>query len=209
MPPPPRERAAGCDRRPRAVVKVAAHAALNANTAGEQATLSTLHGRLDGALGRTVPRPLGEATAGTLRASLESSAPGQSLVVSSGAWPASFRRQTADLQLMARWLSAFHTQLRAGGAGVWDEALFTQWLVAPCDAYAATFGLTAAEAALFAQTLAQGQALLGKRLPLVWLHYDFGPWNLFRQGRTLTVIDWETGRAGGAEIGRAAWRERV
>ena len=184
------------DRRPRTVVKIAAHAALNANTAGEQATLATLHGRLGGALQRTVPRPLGEALAGGLRASLESSAPGQSLVASSGAWPASFHRQVADLQLMARWLSGFHAQVGAP-AGVWDAALFARWLAEPLEAYAATFGLTPAEAALFDQTRAQGQALLGKPLPLVWLHYDFAPWNLFRHGQTLTVIDWETGR--GAE----------
>jgi aminoglycoside phosphotransferase (APT) family kinase protein len=36
-------------------------------------------------------------------------------------------------------------------------------------------------------------------LPKVCLHNDFGPWNVYRQGDRITVIDWELGGNGTAD----------
>jgi aminoglycoside phosphotransferase (APT) family kinase protein len=41
----------------------------------------------------------------------------------------------------------------------------------------------------------QAKLLAGTQLPFVWQHHDFAPWNLFRSGDKLTVIDWEFNRS--------------
>jgi hypothetical protein len=180
-------------QQPGAVFKVSAHARLNGNTEREQAVLSEIHTRLDESMRRTVPRPLGVQRLGHLTVSTESCASGQTLVVTSGRWPASFQQQVDDLGLAANWLSQFHRQASAGG-GRWDEAAHARWVETPLAAYAQAFGLTPDEAALFANVRKVARALCGVPLVLVWMHYDFGPWNLFRDQDELMVIDWEFGR---------------
>jgi hypothetical protein len=54
--------------------------------------------------------------------------------------------------------------------------------------------VTEAEQRLFAAMRAHAHRLLGAELPLAWQHNDFAPWNLFRAGEQLTVIDWEFNR---------------
>jgi hypothetical protein len=180
-------------RQPAAVLKVSAHAHLNANTAHEQAALAELHQLLDTALKPTIPQPLGLQRLGQMTVSMESCAPGHTLVVSSGRWPAQFTRQRDDLRLAAHWLAEFHRQTQTGG-GRWDPPAHERWIAGPLEAYGATFGVTPDEAGLFNRVEAQSQALCGAILPMVRIHYDFGPWNLYRHHTAFTVIDWEFGR---------------
>jgi len=179
---------------PRAVLKFSAHAHLNANTDREQLALTEIRQRLDPAMQRTLPQPLGLKRLGRLSVAQESCALGQALVVSSGRWPAAPARQLADLRLVAGWLAEFQRQTQTGGTR-WDIAAYERWVDGPLTAYAEIFGQTPAEAALFAHVRAHGRALLGAHLPLGCMHYDLGPWNIYRHHEALTIIDWEFGRA--------------
>jgi hypothetical protein len=49
------------------------------------------------------------------------------------------------------------------------------------------------EERLFVEVRKHARELFGAVLPLVWIHYDFGPWNLYRSEQDFTVIDWEFG----------------
>jgi aminoglycoside phosphotransferase (APT) family kinase protein len=178
---------------PIAVVKVARRASVNANIAGEQATLAEIRAGLPPALRRSIPQPLGllaAAGAGGLAVGVETYVPGRALLVSSGRWPASRARQIADLRLAADWLGSFHEQAQVARPA-WDAGQWHRWFGAPLDAYRAAFGPTEAEEGLFGAARERSRALAGARLPIVWQHNDYGPWNLFRDGRRLLVIDWE------------------
>jgi hypothetical protein len=180
-------------RQPGAVYKVSAHARLNGHTEREQTVLSEIHTLLDDSMGQSVPRPLGVRRLGNLTVSMESCASGQTLVVTSGRWPASFQQQIDDLRLAANWLIKFHRRVSTA-ASRWDEAASTRWVETPLAAYIDTFGVTPAEEALFAKLQKAAQALRDAPLAQVRMHYDVGPWNLFRDQDQLTVIDWEFGR---------------
>ncbi len=178
---------------PTAIVKVSTHADFNRNTALEQATLTELRLRLQGDMRCTIPQPLGLLCYGAFAVSIESVAGGRPLLMTSGRWRASFQQQVDDLRLAANWLAEFHRQVQVKRL-VWDEAAIEQWIETPLNAYAQTFGLTAGEQRLFAQVRQQARLLTGAVLPLIWMHYDFGPWNLYRSQQECIVIDWEFGR---------------
>jgi aminoglycoside phosphotransferase (APT) family kinase protein len=100
-----------------------------------------------------------------------------------------------DLHAVARWLAEFHraTRLETAPAHQW----LAQRLVAElCTEYEATFGLTSAERHLFATLTRRLDATDAGLLPVVWQHTDFGPWNVYRDGNHLSVIDWEAARRG-------------
>jgi aminoglycoside phosphotransferase (APT) family kinase protein len=46
---------------------------------------------------------------------------------------------------------------------------------------------------LLDRTASLARELVGAALPTVWVHNDFGPWNIHRAGTRITVIDWELG----------------
>jgi Ser/Thr protein kinase RdoA (MazF antagonist) len=57
--------------------------------------------------------------------------------------------------------------------------------------------MTTAESRLFDAALQSVDAATGD-LPIVWQHADFGPWNIYRDGDDVSVIDWEIARRGPA-----------
>jgi GT2 family glycosyltransferase len=101
-----------------------------------------------------------------------------------------------DLKLTSAWLQNFneHTTERVP-AREWLEVNLVDRLGAR---YAALFGLTAREAHLFDGLKRALHTTDGHTLPLVWQHTDFGPWNVYRDGAKISVIDWEVGRRGPA-----------
>jgi hypothetical protein len=178
---------------PTAVLKISRLAAFNANTEREQITLSELRTHLDASMRRTIPQPLGTFRYGDLIVGVESCAPGHSLWTSSGRWRASVRQQIDDLHLASRWLGEFHRQALVARVP-WDDAAIERWVETPFSAYTCTFGLTPDEEQLLVAIRRHARVLVGAHLPIVWLHHDFGPWNLYRADRELTVVDWEFGR---------------
>lgn len=181
------------DTQPTAVLKVSARADFNTSTEREQVILAEVRSELDSAMRRTIPRPLGLFRFGNLTVGVESYAPGHSLWVSSGRWRAPIHQQLDDLRLAANWLSEFNRQTQVGCL-LWSDWGIHQWIEAPLAAYIRTFGVTTTEEQLFAHVRKCARDLIGASLPIVRLHHDFGPWNLYRADRKFTVIDWEFGR---------------
>jgi hypothetical protein len=101
-----------------------------------------------------------------------------------------------DLRCVAAWLTRFHRETTRGHV----EA--AQWVAQElagrlCGEYAALFGVTPRERDLFDATLRSVDVGSGE-LPIVWHHADFGPWNIYRAGAHVSVIDWESARRGPA-----------
>jgi aminoglycoside phosphotransferase (APT) family kinase protein len=142
-----------------------------------------------------LPRPLATARLGNLTAGLQSYVAGRSLQSSLGDWRATERAQIRDLSLAAAWLTEFHNQAQAGRAQ-WDRSLVERWIEEPLAAYREVFGPNTLEEALFARVRSSADLNDVTPVRLVWQHNDFSPWNLFRGGTELKVIDWEGARVG-------------
>jgi hypothetical protein len=104
-----------------------------------------------------------------------------------------------DLHVAARWVTEFHqaTTLETAPAHQW---LAKRLVAGLCTEYEATFGLTGAERHLFATLARRLDAADRGVLPIVWQHTDFGPWNVYRDGNHVSVIDWEVARRGPALV---------
>lgn len=183
--------AAGAER-PSAVVKLATVSGFNANTEREQAALASIRARLDDRLRPSIPQPLGQLRYGDLAVGVESCAAGPTLVASSGSWGAPAAHKIADLRAVASWLAEFHRQTVVARPS-WGAEQAAHWVEQPLDDYARRFGLAGAEPRLFAAARARAGQLAGAVLPIALLHNDLGPWNIYRSGERLTVIDWEMG----------------
>jgi hypothetical protein len=99
----------------------------------------------------------------------------------------------ADLSLVVEWLIRFHRQTETSRLR-WDEAAIERWVNQPLAAYAEQQPLSVAEQGLLAAAQERAALLIGAELPLAWRHHDFAPWNIYRAGDRLTVIDWELNR---------------
>lgn len=176
--------------KPDIVFKVARMPEVNANVESEQNRLAELRERLDGELRCSVPEPIGRFSYGNLTVGIESCAPGSSLLVSSGRWHVGYAEKVHELRLATNWLAAFHQQVQQGSPeqGTVDFACRIEHILA---CYADAFGIDPSEERLFAMVRANVHSLQGVPLPIVWQHGDFGPWNVYRSGNDVTVIDWE------------------
>ena len=190
---------------PTVVLKVATRADFNRNTEQEQRVLAAARDAVDPTLRPTIPQPLGLFHYDALVVGAERYAPGPALAVSSGRWRATLAQQTADLTCVARWITHFHQQT-ASPRILWDEAAILHWWDQTRAAYACAFMPTHTEQRLFHLARDYAQTLKGLSLPLVWVHDDLGPWNLYRDRRgpqhaatAFTVGDWEFGRQWPAE----------
>lgn len=101
-----------------------------------------------------------------------------------------------DLRAAAGWMSSFHEQ--TGERTPADGWLREHLVDGLCARYAQTLGLTEAESQLFDAMEGALRSVAGDTLPIVWQHADFGPWNVYRDGDNISVIDWEGGRRGPA-----------
>jgi GT2 family glycosyltransferase len=101
-----------------------------------------------------------------------------------------------DLKLTSAWLQRFNEQTKEPApARAWLQANLVDRL---CARYASLFGPTARETQLFEALTRALNTTDGHTLPLVWQHTDFGPWNVYRDGENISVIDWEVARRGPA-----------
>lgn len=180
------------ERSPALVIKASRLPAFNGHTEREQATLRQLRDRLDADLRPTLPEPLGLVEYENLSVGLESAAAGPSLAVTSGAWRGSVRRAIEDLEAATRWLAAFHRRVSDTNAWTTEWAADTE---ARFARYRDLLRADEAEAALLELAGRRAWELVGRSMPVVWLHNDFGPWNVHRAGNHVTVIDWEYGGA--------------
>lgn len=183
----------GCIQ-PQAVIKVATHPRFNAETAREQETVQTVRAKLDARLQRTIPKACATFEHGGLAVGVQGVAPGRTLWASSGDWGGPTSRKIDDLRLGVRWLADFHAQTEARRI-VWDRQAIAAWIEEPLAAYRQAVAVTPAEQRLFARLLAYAETLAGTSLPLAWQHHDFAPWNIYRDGDELTIIDWEANRS--------------
>lgn len=178
---------------PLTVLKISTFAGFNASTVLEQTRLDGIRACLDGPMRYTVPRPLGLLRYGNLAVSAESYADGLSLSVSSGRWRVPLKQQLSDLHQATAWLSEFHRQTQVGRE-LWDDTAIHRWIETPLMRYAGLFGVTLQEECLFTEVYKLANELRGASMVLVQMHYDFGPWNLYRCKGGFTVIDWEFDR---------------
>ena len=178
---------------PQAVIKIATDPKFNVETEVEQTVLHEVRARLDAKMRQSVPEPLGSFHYHNLAVGVESCALGSSLWVSSGGWGTSPQTKTADMELGTRWLIEFHRQTESERLS-WDHRAIERWIETPLAAYAQLRNVTEAEQRLFISMRVHANTLLGAELPLVWQHNDFAPWNLYRAGDRLTVLDWEFNR---------------
>ncbi|MEA2562774.1 MAG: hypothetical protein QOH06_4278 [Acidobacteriota bacterium] len=162
------------------VIKVPRDPAFNEKTAREQDTLTQIRSLLDAETARALPEPRGTERYGEVIASVESYAPGRSMILTGG--------RESDLYLASEWLTRFHLQTTLRREP-WDGREIA-------EAFAA-FSSTPAEKALFDLALARSRELNGIPFPIVWRHRDFTPWNLLRAwGGRLSVLDWEGAQPG-------------
>lgn len=181
---------------PTGVVKLARLPLWNRYIEREQAILTETRSGQDSMLCATLPRPLRTFAWQGLQIGVESYAPGRPLSTSSGRWGRPIRRKIEDLRLASDWLESFHALTTQQTA--WGESEIERWVVQPFDAYAAAFAVTSGEKRLFSEARRCATSLLGRSLPIVQQHKDFGDWNIFRRGADVTVIDWEVSRIGPA-----------
>ncbi|HEX5719127.1 MAG TPA: glycosyltransferase [Thermoanaerobaculia bacterium] len=169
---------------PDKVIKVPRDPAFNEKTVREQETLVQIRSLLDAGTARALPEPRGTERYGEVVASVESYAPGRSMVLTGG--------RESDLHLAAEWLTRFHLQTTLHREP-WDGREVAESFAAWID----HMGATPAEEKLFDLALARSQELRGLPFPIVWRHRDFTPWNLLRDwGGRLSVLDWEGAQPG-------------
>jgi hypothetical protein len=188
-------------KEPVGVVKISRAAAFNGNTVREQEALSSIRQGLDDKLRRSIPQPLGLVQYAGLSVAVESCARGAALTTSTGRFGRGFSEVLEDLQLSVAWLAEFQKQTRSGSSS-WTSEDSTH-LEARLEQYAEAFRPSDRTRKLLRTTGTQSRALIGAVLPKVCLHNDLGPWNVYREGGHITVIDWELGEGSTGRTGPA------
>ena len=177
-------------RTPEIAIKASRSEGFNAHTEREQATLRRLRERLGKDTEASVPAPLGCFRHGASVVGIESVAPGRAMSVTSGRWGASHAEAIGDLRAATDWLANFHARAAVGPCWSAERAAATARRI---EEYAARLRPSSVLEGLFQRAGERAAAMTGRPLPIVWLHNDYGPWNIYRQGARLTVIDWEFG----------------
>jgi hypothetical protein len=176
---------------PRYVIKSSRTTRFNASVEWEHRVLRELASTLPPRLRRSIPAS-NLFHWNDLAVAVESCAQGSSLSSRIGA---SADVVLDDLRVAFGWLGSFHTETSSERppARGWLVRHLVEGLFAE---YAATFSLTAAESCLFSAVARALSCLDGLTLPIGWHHTDFVPWNAYRDGDELRVIDWEVARRG-------------
>jgi hypothetical protein len=162
----------------------------NAHTEREQATLCRLRALLEPPLRESLPEPLGCVRHGRSVVGVERVAPGRAMTVTSGRWGGSPAAAIEDLRAAGAWLAAFHRQVAVGSSWTAEHAAAAASRI---EEYRARLAPGPELDRLLGLAGERALALAGQPLPIVWLHNDYGPWNIYRDGDRLTVIDWEFG----------------
>jgi aminoglycoside phosphotransferase (APT) family kinase protein len=181
---------------PSVVLKVPRLATLNDWTEHEQATLRRVRHSLGVERSMSLPEPRGTATWRGLSVACEGYVSGRSLAGVDASWRRSHADRQRDLRHAVEWLADFHASTRPEEAeGEAHDPIRLGELLA---AYEQTFHATADEQRLFDAARAEASGRGGTRLPTVWQHADFGPWNVIPGAGGLKVLDWENARPGPA-----------
>jgi aminoglycoside phosphotransferase (APT) family kinase protein len=176
---------------PRTVVKVARRPAFSGRTAHEQSLLGQLRACAPAWLQESIPQALGFHEWHGHGVGVESCAAGKPLhseALKGGAGA------VQRLSEAAAWLTAFHQTTQR--TRLHGEALQERIVRAPLAGYETAFGLERDEALLFARARSHAEGIAGADLPIAVQHGDFGPWNVFRNGGKVTVVDWEAAHEG-------------
>lgn len=176
---------------PSAVIKSVRTRTFNEAVTWEHKVLRRLATMLSPALRRSIPRTVAFHWNG-LAAVVESCVGGASIDSRIGDGKA---RTADDYRLAASWLAAFHLETTHDHveAASWLSHEFHEGEIAE---YARMFVTSPEEGRLFRLMSDSVDTCRGLRLPMVWQHSDFGPWNIYRAGREIRVIDWEGARMG-------------
>lgn len=175
--------------RPTIVIKVVRRVAFTRRTAQEQRILRELCSR-SSPLSHSIPRALGFFDWQGLGVGVESCAAGKPLF---GEAQSSLTR-AARLAEAGAWLAALHAGTERGR--LCGAVLRERIVGAPLTEYESVFGTQGGEAGLFALARRHAERSEGVELPIVLEHGDFGPWNVFHDGRGISVVDWEAARDG-------------
>jgi aminoglycoside phosphotransferase (APT) family kinase protein len=179
------------------VLKVPRRAAFVLKTEAEQCLLDRARSLADESTRRAIPQPGGMVRWGTSPAGSESFAPGVSLERSGVRWGRPLREKIEDLRIAASWITAF----QAGAVlrrEPWGPCATAEWIEAPFAVFRGLCRAGEREERLLERAQRHAASLAGLPLPIVWRHRDFTPWNLFRAGDELRVVDWEGLRPGPA-----------
>lgn len=180
---------------PEVVKKIPKLPAFNTKNRLEQEALRSIRAQVSAALRCTIPKPMGLFQYGDVIIGAESYIEGQSLLRSSARWGMPISNKIEDLELAADWLTRFHSET-VSQRGPWGDAQMTMWIEEPIRTYKERFGASIAEERLFDRMRQRAMSLQDVPFVLVWQHRDFNIWNVFRNGETIGVIDWEGGRLG-------------
>ena len=182
----------GHAERPSAVLKLARAVTFNDAVEREHAVLRDVAAMVSDALLPSIP-PCTLLRAGDRLLTAEGCITGIPVASRSGA---SASAALDDLRCVTAWLTSFHRETTCGHVDATDWVAHE--LVGRLSAeYEALFGVTAARQRLFDVARRSADADMGE-LPIVWQHMDFGPWNIYREGAQVSVIDWKSARRGPA-----------
>ena len=178
---------------PVAVLKFSPVRERSYRTREEQETLSKIRIRLDPAMRRTVPEPLGLVEWSGVSVGIESYVPGQSIERMASLPTVSFSKMAADLELVTAWLCRFQLA-NSFGRPQWggEEWSLEKWVEAPLRHLEREFALPPDVESLFAATRRAAQKLAGSPLPLVLSNSSFSRGNVCRSAHGIAVYDWET-----------------
>jgi len=177
---------------PVAVLKFSPVRERSYRTREEQETLSKIRIRLDPAMRRTVPEPLGLVEWSGVSVGIESYVPGQSIERMASLPTVSFSKMAADLELVTAWLCRFQLA-NSFGRPHWggEDWSLERWVEAPLRHLEREFALSPEVESLFVATRRAARKLVGSPLPLVLSNWSFSRGNVCRSAQGIAVYDWE------------------
>ncbi|HEY0518405.1 MAG TPA: phosphotransferase [Ilumatobacteraceae bacterium] len=182
----------GNDAAPLLVVKIAKQRRADVRTVGEHDIMRRVRASIGEVARTSVPEPKHVIQLnGVGGVAVEGPATGISLARSCARWGRSMDAKIDDLRLATAWLIDLHRHGLISDAR-WDADRRDDVVEQPLAEFASRFRIGVEEAQLFESTRAAADALAGTPLPVVWEHGDFTIWNVFRDGDTLNVLDWES-----------------
>jgi len=177
---------------PVAVLKYSPVRERSSRTREEQETLSKVRSRLDPAMRRTLPEPLGLVEWSGVSVGIESYLPGQSIERTASLPMVSFSKMAADLELVTAWLCRFQLA-NSFGRPAWggEDWSLEKWVETPLRHLEREFALSPDVENLFAATRRSAQKLVGSPLPIVLSNSSFSRGNVCRSDHGIAVYDWE------------------
>jgi hypothetical protein len=158
--------------------------------------LTRLRSSIGTELAATIPRPVALLEAGGLSISVEEFIPGRAIgAFGDGAPGRRSGNAVDDLEAAAEWLARFHRDAPAGRIE-WSAGSSSEWLDEPFARFSSLVSPSVELSRLVERARRSADSIEGITIPLVWQHYAYGPWNVFRNRSEVGVIDWEDASPG-------------